>query len=270
MEMASVRPERRFNETHGGNGDKFHRKVWTSVVPDSEQQIYDTAGYGVSVELRWPVALLVVDTTTTFTGLRDRDVEENIRQFPDSCGKDAWRAVAAIELLLAACRRVGVLRVFTRGPMVEDMGAMGGWSRTKQSRIGGRLETFPTELHPREDELVLEKLRPSAFFGTSLAIRLLEGGIKGIILCGGTASGCVRASAVDAFSWGFDVVVAEDAVFDRASVPRAVNLFDIDQKYGNVWTVDEVVAWLQEHAAEACGEKGSRAERIMTEGLADA
>lgn len=195
--------------------------------------------------------MLVVDTTTAFTGVRGRDLEEDIREFPDSCGEHAWQAVAAIESILETCRRIGVPRVFTRGPLVDSMGAMGGWARTKRWRAGRRMETFPDEIRPAGDELVLEKLRPSAFFGTPLAARLMDCGIRSVVVCGGTASGCVRASAVDAFSWGFDVVVVEEATFDRGLVPRAVNLFDIDQKYGNVWSVEDAIAWLEAGAAAA-------------------
>ena len=86
---------------------------------------------------------------------------------------------------------------------------------------------------------MLEKLRPSAFFGTPLASLLVDGGCDTVVLCGGTASGCVRASAVDAFSYGFGVCVVEEATFDRSETSRAVSLYEIDQKYGNVIGVAE-------------------------------
>lgn len=43
-----------------------------------------------------------------------------------------------------------------------------------------------------------------------------------------------RSSAVDATSYGFNVLVAEDAVFDRAGLVHDVALIDIDAKYGSV------------------------------------
>jgi isochorismate hydrolase len=55
----------------------------------------------------------------------------------------------------------------------------------------------------------------------------------------------VRASAVDACSYGFRTVVVEDAVGDRAPLSHLTCLFDIDAKYGDVETTDAVVAHLE-------------------------
>jgi nicotinamidase-related amidase len=55
-----------------------------------------------------------------------------------------------------------------------------------------------------------------------------------LIVCGTTTSGCVRATVVDAASYGFGVLVPEDACFDRSPFAHAANLFDIQLKYGSV------------------------------------
>ena len=44
----------------------------------------------------------------------------------------------------------------------------------------------------------------------------------------------VSASVVDAFSLGYRVCVVEDCVFDQNPVSHAVNLYDIQHKYGQV------------------------------------
>ena len=71
-----------------------------------------------------------------------------------------------------------------------------------------------------------------------------------MILCGGTTSGCVRASAVDAFSHGFRTCVVEQATFDRSGTSHAVSLYEIDQKYGTVIDVDHGIASLREARAK--------------------
>jgi maleamate amidohydrolase len=53
-------------------------------------------------------------------------------------------------------------------------------------------------------------------------------------------SGCVRASVVDAMCFGFEPVVVSDCVGDRAQAPHDASLFDMEQKYAEVWTLDEV------------------------------
>jgi nicotinamidase-related amidase len=67
-----------------------------------------------------------------------------------------------------------------------------------------------------------------------------------LIVTGGTTSGCIRATVVDAFSYNYPVIVVEDAVFDRGELSHAVNLFDMDQKYANVMPGDAVLRYLAE------------------------
>jgi maleamate amidohydrolase len=53
------------------------------------------------------------------------------------------------------------------------------------------------------------KQKPSGFFGTSLASYLTLLGCDSVIVVGTTTSGCVRATAVDAFSLNYRVILAE-------------------------------------------------------------
>jgi maleamate amidohydrolase len=69
-------------------------------------------------------------------------------------------------------------------------------------------------------------------------------GIRSLIICGESTSGCVRASSVDAYSNGFHVSLVEECIFDRAELTHKVNLFDMHHKYCDVMHLDEVVAHL--------------------------
>ena len=51
---------------------------------------------------------------------------------------------------------------------------------------------------------------------------------------------------VDAFSYGFRVIVPEDAVYDRGEVSHAINLFDMKSKYADVISTDETVTKLSQ------------------------
>lgn len=92
---------------------------------------------------------------------------------------------------------------------------------------------------------MVRKRRPSAFFGTELASLLVHHRVDTVVLCGMVTSGCVRATAVDAFSHGLRVVIPEECVADRVRLPHAVALFDIDMKYGDVRPAADVVAALE-------------------------
>ena len=101
------------------------------------------------------------------------------------------------------------------------------------------------EIAPLPDEPVLPKTKPSLFHGTPLLDLLVADGIDSLVVTGGTTSGCVRATVVDAFSHNLAVLVAEDGVFDRGELSHAVNLFDMDEKYADVLPAAEIADWLR-------------------------
>jgi nicotinamidase-related amidase len=72
-----------------------------------------------------------------------------------------------------------------------------------------------------------------------------------VILTGCTTSGCVRATAVDAFAYNFRCAVAEDAVYDRSPTSHAVNLFDLSAKYADVLPSSALVDYLATAAVAA-------------------
>ena len=106
-----------------------------------------------------------------------------------------------------------------------------------------------TEIDPRiapiDGEIVLMKKYPSAFFHTHLVSLLIADRIDTVILTGCSTSGCVRATAVDAVSYGYRVAVPVETVSDRWQAPHEASLFDIDVKYGDVVPLSEVVDYLR-------------------------
>jgi maleamate amidohydrolase len=111
------------------------------------------------------------------------------------------------------------------------------------TEVDERLERQPSES-------LLIKNYPSCFFGTDLVSRLVYQQIDTLIIVGCSTSGCVRATAVDACSYGFHTVLVAEAVGDRADAPHIANLFDIDAKYGDVVSVEDVLKYLEENGVE--------------------
>ena len=62
-----------------------------------------------------------------------------------------------------------------------------------------------------------------------------------MILCGATTSGCIRATAIDLLQYGYPTLVPRECVADRAQAPHEANLFDINAKYADVVSLDEVL-----------------------------
>ena len=106
------------------------------------------------------------------------------------------------------------------------------------------------EFKPQPGDVVITKQRASVFYGTPLMAHLTQLGIQTLIVCGESTSGCVRATAVDAYSNGFHVVLVEECCFDRSELSHKVNLFDMHHKYTDVMHVDEVDRASRRHEGE--------------------
>ena len=73
-------------------------------------------------------------------------------------------------------------------------------------------------------------------------------GAESLIICGESTSGCVRASTVDAYSYGFHSALVEECTYDRSMLSHKVNLFDLHHKYADVMHVGDVIAHLDKLA----------------------
>lgn len=109
---------------------------------------------------------------------------------------------------------------------------------------GNPLGAFVPALTPEPAEPVITKQYASAFFGTSLASLLRAQGVDCVLIAGMSTSGCVRASAVDAIQNGFIPVVVGNACGDRHSAPHDANLFDLQAKYADVVSLQQLQAAL--------------------------
>lgn len=110
---------------------------------------------------------------------------------------------------------------------------------------GEPLAEIVPELTPQVNDVIIVKQYASAFFGTSLAAMLTSLQVDTVILTGCSTSGCVRATAVDGMQYGFRVIVPEECVGDRHQAPHDANLFDINSKYGDVVSREDVLTYLQ-------------------------
>jgi maleamate amidohydrolase len=232
--------------SNAGQAEGRNMTSWRDLVGARDREILAAAGYGHAVGLGVAPALLVVDVTYGFLGRVPLPVLEAIRAYPGAVGEAGWEAVAIIERLLAAARGTGVPVLYSAGT-----GAPGRWAQKRPSHVRQPADAYEIvdRLAPRPGETVIRKAKPSAFFGSGLGERLKELGVDSLIVCGGTTSGCVRATVVDAFSHDLRVAVVEDAVFDRVQLSHAAALLDMEQKYADVLASGIVVAWLEARAS---------------------
>jgi len=217
--------------------------IWDDVVPLSDRESYGKYTQLSNIGMGRKPAVIVVDMTESFIDER----------YSTGCGEPAREAVRATGKLLDHARKRNVPRVFATwdpGFLPEEIGF---WKcqRPQATARGVNLPdplSLPSELGRQDNEPILLRGKPSAFFGTTLAGMLAFRGVDTVIVAGISTSGCVRATVVDAFSLNYRVIVPEECVADRVVVPHKVNLFDMQMKYADVLPLTRVIELLEVHA----------------------
>jgi nicotinamidase-related amidase len=96
-------------------------------------------------------------------------------------------------------------------------------------------------IHPGDTQFT--KRMPSAFFETPLQSLLVWHKVDTVVVTGGSTSGCVRATAVDALSRGYRTIVPMETTADKLASYHWANLTDLQLKYADVVPVADVVGW---------------------------
>lgn len=223
--------------------------IWDEFLSDADRERLRLTGLtGPKRPARRP-ALLVIDVSWAFAGdRRDEDILESIRRWPNSCGRESWQAIERISELVAKARQQSLPVLYSTGRGRADSWDIGGWA-WKNSRTPTPMRDHAGQpdgneivppLAPQPEDIIVYKRKPSAFFGVPMASHLRRLGCDSVLLTGTTTSGCVRATAVDAFSHGFGVTAIADGCFDRSQASHAMALFDIAMRYGTVSNVSQV------------------------------
>jgi nicotinamidase-related amidase len=214
---------------------------WRGFVPDDELDTYIKGGFGNRIGLGKRPALLNIDTTYMF-------VDPAYSQ----CGAHDPDLHGAIVTVTETFRRLGLPIYYSRRDDRTHPTRRGIWNlklRTAdnfQYSRDPRADEWPEEYAPREQDVVIYKNKPSCFFETPLESFLRYDGVDSLVYIGISTSGCVRAGVSDAFSHNFRVVVPQEAVGDRSKSAHMANLFDMDMKFSDVETIDDVIAMIQD------------------------
>lgn len=235
--------------------------LWEPYLSDEERVLRDIAGFGQRQGFGNRIALLVIDVTVNFCGDRREPLLESARRWRNSCGEAAWDAADRIADLLRTARELGVPVLYSAGLVTDSNPVMSGRWRDKNKRRDEDADSAHQGGHdiidlvrPQPGEIVIRKTKPSVFYGTPLDSYLVDMGVDTIIACGGSTSGCVRATVVDGFSRNYRVTVPGDACFDRFGASHALTLFDLDQKYADVMTTADLIRELSSFSGPRPGQ----------------
>src|SRR5713101_6906967 len=218
----------------------FEDHCWRDIVDEETLEIYEP--YRREVRVGRNPALLAIDLYNKAYQGGDRPVREVNARYSGACGERAWQAIEPTRKLLAAARKAGLPVIYTTRH-ADTAGV-----RSTHRKMGAETEQLyhiKDEVAPAAGDLVVYKERASCFFGTPLIAHLRMLGADSLIIFGESTSGCVRASTVDAYSYGFHNVLVEECTYDRSLLSHKVNLFDLHHKYADVMHVDEVIEHLE-------------------------
>ncbi|WP_329246832.1 isochorismatase family protein [Actinoallomurus sp. NBC_01490] len=211
------------------------RTPYAHSLDDPElRKLYREAGFSGRVGWGSRPAVLVIDMAKAWT---DRD---------EQLGADVEPTLKAVVTLLGAAREHDVPIIFTTmayDPAMIEAGPV-VTAKTPHSKLmlrGSERTRLCPELGRRDDEPLVEKPRASAFFGTNVLSMLVGLGADTVIVVGVSTSGCVRSTCESAFNHNLHVIVPRDAVADRSTSAHAGALMDIDARFGDVTTVDDVL-----------------------------
>ena len=132
---------------------------------------------------------------------------------------DAPATIPKIQALLAFARQHGLFTVFTQDTHYPGDPEFPIWGEHCVAGTWGW--QIVDELAPREGELVLQKRRYDAFYGTPLDHELRLRKIEQLIICGTVASICVHYTAASAALRWYGVIIPVDAT-------SALHPFDLE------------------------------------------
>ena len=202
-------------------------------------EAFAARGFGGNLGFGSRPALVIVDLVNGFTD-------------PASpLGSSMTAEVEATKIVLGAARVKRIPTFFTTVAYDDsDLQDSGVWAKKIAGltilRNGSTAVQVDERLERAPDEAILVKKYASAFFGTDLGSRLTSRSIDTILIAGCSTSGCVRATAVDALQLGFRPIVIRECVADRFAAAHEQSLFDLEQKYADVISVDNVLSYLNE------------------------
>ncbi|NJD31676.1 MAG: isochorismatase family protein [Gammaproteobacteria bacterium] len=206
---------------------------------------YATGGFGKSLQPGRRPALLVIDFVRAYL-VPGSPLYAGVESARDAC-RD----------LLQAARAAGIPVLHTN-VQYQPGGRDGGVFFRKvpalrcfETGAHPELAAFAEGLEPADGETVITKQYASAFFGTTLASTLTSLGVDTVLIAGVSTSGCIRASTVDACQHGFVPLVVREAVGDRHEAPHSANLFDLQAKYAEVVSLEQVKAYLGKRKADS-------------------
>lgn len=199
---------------------------------------YKRRSYGeINVGMKGKVGIVVIDFQLAFTQ----------EQYPLGGAPLVMRALENTSRLLKTARehRVPTACCFTAYKSERDAPHWKITAVREQFRLDHPSSALDPKIFDESYDLLVRKTGPSIFFQTPVTPYFIKEGVETVIITGCNTSGCVRASIIDSFQWGFRTIVPEDCVGDIEEGPHGDNLRDVGRRYADISTADEVISFIK-------------------------
>lgn len=213
--------------------DKTARQLFEAVMANPARNKF---GFGQKL------AIINVDVQQAYT---------RIDMFKTAYETDP-RQIEHINTISRLARAKGMPVIWSRVAYKDDAADAGVWGTRTDTPDSLQNIRYDSERHaydPRCEfgphDLHYTKRMPSAFFETPLASYLQFHRVDTVVVTGGSTSGCVRATAVDALSHGYRTIVPIETCADKHESYHFANLTDLQLKYADVEPVQTVIDWLE-------------------------
>lgn len=172
---------------------------------------------------------------------------------PDLFPKTAYitdpKQMDYVNEISSLARGKGLPVVWTHVAYMENAADAGVWGTRTDTPDSLQNIKYGSDRHAFDDRLTIDesvdavytKRMPSAFFETPLASFLTWHKVDTVVITGGSTSGCIRATAVDALSHGYRAIIPIECVADKHESYHFANLTDLQIKYADVVRVQEVI-----------------------------
>jgi maleamate amidohydrolase len=161
------------------------------------------------------------------------------------------RQIEYVNMISRLAREKSMPVIWSRVGYMDNAADAGVWGTRSDTPDSLQNIKYESERHAYDarcdvaaDDMQFTKRMPSAFFETPLASYLTWHKVDTVVVTGGSTSGCVRATAIDALSHGYRTIVPIETCADKHESYHFANLTDLQLKYADVEPVQTVVDWL--------------------------
>lgn len=180
-------------------------------------------------------------------------VRDLIRYFTDPTSKVGYDLSDVIEqtkTMLTMANKYNIPIVFSITIFDPTNPISNMWAQKIETNLMLEQECVWTEIDPRIAGFSFQKITHSPYispyFKSDLADWLHEEAIDTVIVAGNSTSGCIRITAIDSLQHGFRVIIPKEAVGDRSNTEHHTALFELNAKYADVVSVEEVLRYFEQ------------------------